>query len=103
MNMIFFKTDSENVIDYTHFNPFDERDGLMRSEEELLKIGFLVDEIPSAPTKEGMNSITKYVNGEFVFEYKEIVLPPLTEIEQLKAQQALMQTAIDDIIMGGMM
>ncbi len=100
--MIFFKTDDSGVVGFMHNSP----DMLGKTEEELLKEGFLVESIPQPVQKEGMYPVIKYIDSEFQIEYRKISPPPLTteqEIEQLKDELRLTKTAIDDLIMGGMM
>ncbi|MBK5244279.1 MAG: hypothetical protein JJE18_04510 [Eubacteriaceae bacterium] len=75
--MIFIKTLENNSIDFIHYMPFDPVNGMGKTEEELLQVGFLVEEIPEPEQTEGMSSMMFYtaMNG-FWFDYEEIPKTP---------------------------
>lgn len=102
--MIFVEVLENGNTGLVHYMPFDKEFGLGKSEQELLSNGLLVDNVPQPEVIDGKNPILKVdANKKLFYEY---VVRPLTqdeEIAQLKKQQALMQTAIDDLIFGGML
>lgn len=74
------------------------------TEDEKSK-GVLVDELPEKIEKPGEFG-RYYINpktNEIWVEYEQTDLTQEEEMSILKAKQTLMQQAIDDIIMGGMM
>jgi hypothetical protein len=76
--MIFIKVDDNNNITMTHYMPFDEKNGMHKTKAELLKIGYLVENIPEFEPKDGYYTVPKFDTGkmEFYCEYVEI---PKTE------------------------
>lgn len=101
--MIFLKPDlSTGLIVEQHHKPFDSEDGKGMSREELEKIGVLVESIPDPVidyTKDSHLHIN-LISGELFYTYTDRILTPE---EEIKRQMKIMQTAIDDLIMGGMM
>lgn len=70
--MIYIQTDFNHKIIYIHHFPFDEKCGMGKTKEELLQSGFLVDEIPQRPSKDGYTTISYYTKEKgFYYEYKE--------------------------------
>jgi len=72
-----------NEVGITHLKPFDERDGLGKTREELEKTGLLLESEPIPERIEGKDAILKY-NSEtksLYFEYIDKVPTPKTEIE----------------------
>jgi hypothetical protein len=64
--------------------PFDDINGLGKTEEELLQIGYLVDEVPEPEQIEGKSSMMFYTPERgFWFEYIDIPKTP----EQLQAEK----------------
>ncbi len=65
-----FITVEETKVQLIHFMPFDAKDGLGMTEEELLKVGFLVDEIPEPQVVEGKIAEAHYtIEKGFWYEY----------------------------------
>lgn len=85
---MFIRTDSENTVIAIYNNPFDPIVGFGKTEEELLEIGYLVDEIPIFEEKFGKVSILKYDGKEFYAEYVDDINTIPQEIKSLKAQNA---------------
>lgn len=79
MSKKFIKVENDKVT-FIHYLPFDEKNGMGKTEEELLKEGYLVDEIPEAEEKEGMVAVMYYEPQKgFWYEYEEA---PLSEYQQ---------------------
>ena len=65
-----FITVEETKVQLIHFMPFDAKDGLGMTEEELLKVGFLLDEIPDPAVIEGKIPEAHYTPEKgFWYEY----------------------------------
>lgn len=65
-------TDEKYPINFVHYMPFDEINGLHKTREELEQEGYLIDSIPELETPEGkvpvlfFNPTTKTVFYEYV-------------------------------------
>lgn len=74
--------------------------------EETKQKGFMTDKpYPQPDSIPFKKAVVKYdpVLDEFSHTYEDRPLTPDEEAQQLKTEMKLMQTAIDDLIMGGMM
>jgi hypothetical protein len=81
--MKFIKTEENKVI-LVHYMPFDDINGLGKTEEELLQTGYLVEEIPELEQIDGKSAITYYTPEQgFWFEYADIPKTP----EQIQAEK----------------
>lgn len=82
--MIFVQTSNDNEITYCHYKPFSKECGLGKTEEELLQIGYLVDEVPEPEQIDG-KFLTLFFTPErgFWFEYADIPKTP----EQIQAEK----------------
>lgn len=99
--MIYIKIDSTtNEVNFQHFMPFDEVNGLHKTEEELLQEGYLVDSIPEPEQINGKVAKLKYDGSNLYYEYVDAPLTPEQEIEALKAQNAQMLFAL---VQGGLL
>lgn len=83
--MIFIKVDKINKVTFQHFIPFDEINGLHKTEEELLQEGYLVESIPEPEQIEGKIPILKYDGANLYYEYQDA---PIDEVTALKNQLA---------------
>lgn len=108
MGQKFIKTENTKVV-YTHFMPFDEKDGLKKTEEELLQEGYLIDEIPEPDRQEGKIAEAHYTPEQgYYYEYVDAPEPKpqgdiaalRAEVDELKRQLELTQSALDAVIMG---
>ncbi|OAT71865.1 hypothetical protein [Parageobacillus thermoglucosidasius] len=91
-------------VTYIHYMPFDEKYGLGKTQEELEQTGVLIDDIPPAPTEQapiGKLYVLKYDDVSKTLSY---VLKdrPLTPQEEMQQRIAIIQQALDDLILGGM-
>lgn len=103
--MIYLKYDSDYRVVYRHNMPFDAKEGLGKTTEQLEKEGVLVDSIPEASKKDGKDSVM-YINPtkkEIYYKYEDV---PQTEedltkeeIAQLKADngELLIKQAMQEI------
>ncbi|OQB15701.1 MAG: hypothetical protein BWY15_00414 [Firmicutes bacterium ADurb.Bin193] len=69
-----------------HYMPFDEIEGLNKTQEELEAEGILVESLPDINAPEGQRICGRFVNPqtkEVWYEYEPL---PLTKEEQLQAQ-----------------
>ncbi|MGE8080522.1 hypothetical protein [Peribacillus loiseleuriae] len=89
--MIFIQTNEEGLLVTVHHQPFHEKWGYKKTENELLEIGYLVESIPEFEEVEGKESVIKYINGVFFVEYKE---RELTVEEQLQQAQSDLGTLL---------
>lgn len=83
--MIYIKLDNNNEEISTHYQPFDEMNGLRKSREELEKEGVLVEELPIREEREGFSSKLKYNpdKQELFYIYTELEKTP----EQLQKEK----------------
>ena len=77
MSKKFIRTEGTKIT-FTHFMPFDEQYGMGKTEEELLKEGYLIDEIPDPEQKEGKTAEAHYT-PERGYYYEYIDTPPAPE------------------------
>ena len=70
--MIFIKTNQDNVIELYHYMPFDKDNGLGKTRDELLSIGYLVDSVPDIESIDGKAAVVKYINDDFKVEYVDV-------------------------------
>lgn len=93
-------------VGFIHNMPFDEFNGLGKSENELKKIGALVEEIPEPEEIEGKVPVMYYnpQANSIYYEYIDRPLTPEEELRQRELQQRieLMQQVLDDLLLGGM-
>jgi hypothetical protein len=102
--MIYVEVEYDGSIKFVHYKPFDEKDGLGKTEAELKQTGYLVESIPEPEMIEGKVPILKFdkVNEEFYYEYVDRPLTPEEEVRQLKERIEIMQQALDELLLGGM-
>jgi len=81
--MIYIEIDSNNYIIFRHYKPFDEKDGLGRTREELEQTGMVVETLPTPETIEGKTANLKYnpTTKSLYYEYVDKVPTPKTEME----------------------
>ena len=70
-------------VGFIHHMPFDLRNGMGKTEQELLQIGALVDDIPEPEQIEGKNAVL-YYNPETNSVYYEYIDRPLTDQERIE-------------------
>lgn len=93
--MIFIKVDSvTNEVNFQHFMPFDEVNGLHKTQEELLQDGYLVDSIPDPEQINDKVPILKYNGTSLYYEYQDA---PIDEITALKRQVVEQEQAIMEL------
>lgn len=88
-----FITVKNDVVTSQHFMPFDEKYGLGKSKEELLKEGFFVDTIPLPQEIQGKVAILKYDGTSLYYEYQDA----RDETTVLKKQVAEQEQAIMEL------
>lgn len=70
MNKKFITVDEAGRVQLIHYMPFDAKNGLGMTEAELLKMGYLVDEIPEPQAVEGKIAEAHYTTEKgFWYEY----------------------------------
>ena len=78
----FIKTENDKVT-FIHYLPFDEKNGMGKTEEELLKEGYLVDEIPEAEQIDGKIPILYYTKEkDFWYEYIDTLSKELYTLDE---------------------
>ena len=99
MSKKLIRVDKDNIVYYTHHQPFHEHYGLGMSEGELSKIGFLVEEIPDLDEVEqieGKEAQLKYENGKVIVVYKDL---PYNDVVALKKENEQLKSAVTEITM----
>ena len=92
--MIFIKTEQSSKVFYQHYKPE------MLNDEEL-KDGYLLPEIPEPKIREGKVSILYFSTERGVwYEYIDAPIDEATEIEQLKASQQEQDDLLINILLG---
>ena len=85
-------------VGFVHHMPFHEQHGMGKSEQELLQIGALVDDIPEPEQIEGKVPVL-YYNPQSNSVYYEYVERPLTEEERLaQLEQVILELTM---LLGG--
>ncbi|BCC09369.1 MULTISPECIES: hypothetical protein [Bacillus cereus group] len=103
MIFIKFKSQEDTTIEFIHHIPFDPVYGLDKTEEELMEEGLLVEELPVPESLPGKREVLKYsVERDLYYEYIDNLITPEQEVENMKKQVALMQQALDELLLGGM-
>lgn len=69
----FIRVENNEKVVLIHNMPFDSVNGLHKTEEELSKIGFLVDDIPDFPEAPRGKIPVRYYNAEkgFYFQFED--------------------------------
>lgn len=103
---IFIEISENNVVTRIHYMPFDEKDGLGKSETELLQDGKLIDSIPAPTPILGKQPVYYYdeSNNSVYIEYVDRPLTPNEELEKLKTEDLNNKEAIAELYimsMGG--
>lgn len=97
-------TDTDYIVGGQHFMPFDEQHGLGKTKEQLeAEGGIFVDSLPQKEHIEGKAPIL-HINPqtkEMWYEYQDVRNPFTEEIDILKQQIALMQQALEELLLGG--
>lgn len=100
--MIFLQIDpSDNRIEFIHYQPFDPKHGMNKTEEQLLREGILVEYLPEPIEQEGKASELRYNGVELFYEYFSI---PKGEVEQLRDEMnnGLMELSMLIAMTGGL-
>jgi hypothetical protein len=85
-------------VGFIHHMPFHESNGMGKSEQELLQIGALVDDIPDPEQVDGKVPVL-YYNPQSNSVYYEYVDRPLTEQERItQLEQAILEMTM---LLGG--
>lgn len=86
--MIYIEVTYNNVVSYRHNKPFDSVYGLNKTEEELLKSGFLIDSAPEPERIEGKSPVLKYNGTEIYYEYVDAPVDEMTALKNQLAEQS---------------
>lgn len=110
--MIFIKYDGAGNITAKNFMPFDEVYGLGKTKEQLQLEGILVDSLPEAEERVGMDATLKInlTTKEFYHEYHERMLTPVEMVSELQEENAKLRVDLENglmeltmlVAMGGM-
>lgn len=98
------ETDTKGLVNFIHYKPLDDIDGLGKTEEELSMTGVLVVSLPELEQREG-HTAKLYINPqtkELWYEYLEVPKPetPEQKIQRLEQNITAMQEAINFILLG---
>ncbi|HGH7177535.1 TPA: hypothetical protein ACJMKJ_005179 [Bacillus wiedmannii] len=100
--MIFIKLQADGInYESINYAPFDAKFGLGKTKEQLQTEGILVETLPEPEMKPGKYAVLKYNpnNKEFYYTYEDIpVSEEQKELNTMKQQQTLMQSALDEMI-----
>ena len=82
----YIRVNKDNVVEFMNCRPFDPREGMGMSREELLKTGKIVSEIPEPENKLGCQTITKYDSdtNSLYYRYETVPLKDSARIEMLE-------------------
>lgn len=97
-------SENDHIVEGIHNMPLDPTNGLGKTKIELEKEGVFIDSLPAPEAPKKGIDYRLHVNTktkEVWYEQFEVALSNEDEIFQLKKQQALMQSAIDDMLMMG--
>lgn len=88
--MVYFETSGNGAVVYQNYMPFDPKFGLGRTQEELLKTGYLVDSIPkySGEVPEGKMPELHYNGTEFSWVMVEKPADPNDQSAKIAALEA---------------
>lgn len=92
--MIFMKIENGELTGYINYQPFHEKYGLGKTQEELLQSGILVDSVPKPEQIEGKVPVLKYDGTNLYYEYQDA---PIDEMTALKRQVAEQEQAIMEL------
>lgn len=93
--MIFIKYNSSGKVNYVHYMPFHERDGLHKTKEELEQEGILLEQLPARLEEiEGKSQELYYIDSQIQWQYEDI--PPTPEEAENK-KIAELETALLEI------
>ena len=97
--MKFIMVDEDRVV-FIHHMPFDPKDCLGKTEEELLEIGYLVESIPEAEAKEGKIPKLHYTAEKgLYYEYVDAPNPyGIPDEIYTEIEQDIEQATIDSIV-----
>lgn len=96
---IIVDSNTERVINIYHL-PNDPENGVP---EELLDKGFMVsDPIPEAENIVGKTAVLHYGSEGFYYTYEDRPLNESEKLDILLEKQALIQQALDELVLGGM-
>lgn len=88
--MVYFRTDTNNMVAFVHYMPFDETYGLGKTEEELQASGYLVESLPeyTEVLPEGKIPRLYYDGSEFSWQLEDVPKSGTTRIEELEQRIA---------------
>lgn len=88
--MVYFQTDSNGMVTFIHYVPFDETYGLGKSEEELQSSGYLVESLPEYTEilPEGKIPRLYYDGSEFSWQLEDAPKSESTRIDELEQRIA---------------
>lgn len=100
--MIFVKVNATSKeIEFIHYKPFDKKLGMNKTEDELLKIGMLIDSMPVPEQIQGKVPFLKFNGTDFYYEYEDIPITPeeksQQEIKQLKTENETLLSAVSEM------
>ena len=93
------------TIEMIHHMPFDKEYGLGKSKEELeAEGGIFVDSVQEPENRPGKSAVLKYsgANGLY-YEYIDREMTQEEKMIELQQKYDLMQSALDELIFGGML
>jgi hypothetical protein len=81
--VIYIQVDDKQNVTFTHYQPFHERNGLNKTEEELKSTGYLVESIPPPDSTDTSKLPILKFNPDTSEFYYSYVTRPLTQEEKI--------------------
>lgn len=93
----FITVDKTGKVQLTHYMPFDAKNGMGKTEAELLQEGYLLDEIPEPEQQAGKIPVAYYtVEAGFYYQYVDAPLTPEEEMQaRMQALEEQLATTLD--------
>ncbi|MDO0943961.1 hypothetical protein QZ287_23460 [Brevibacillus laterosporus] len=84
------ESDVKSFVNLIHYNPFDSKEGLGKTEKQLRLTGALIESLPAREMQSGKDAMLYYnpQTSEVWYEYVDVSLPAEERIAQLEVELA---------------
>ena len=96
--MVYIRTDENNMVVFTHNQPFDSVNGMGETREELEKTGYFLDSMPNPTVVMGQRAIPYYNPETHKVTYKYVAVPLSTK-ERLDTMEAAFNEMLLNVTM----
>ena len=86
-----------NIVNFVHYQPFDIKNGLGKTEDELLEEGILVESLPETPPTMTGKSVVLKVNP-LRWEYIDRPLTREEKLQQLVLDGKITQEEMNELL-----